>query len=80
MMILLSPAKTLENDPVKRDIQLSQPEFIKEANYLVNCLKKLKPTDLAALMSLIPIWPNLTLKDMQHGIQIQEPGITILPY
>ena len=53
-MILLSPAKTLENDPVKRDIQLSQPEFIKEANYLVNCLKKLKPTDLAALMVINP--------------------------
>ncbi len=52
MIVLLSPAKTLDFDapvPVKT---LSQPRFAKQAGELMKLMKKLSANDLADLMSI----------------------------
>ena len=52
MLFLLSPAKSLDFDPVPQDIPHTQPRFIKQAGPLIEILRKKSPAEIAELMSL----------------------------
>jgi cytoplasmic iron level regulating protein YaaA (DUF328/UPF0246 family) len=52
MIILLSPAKTINDNPPKLDINLSIPQFLNESSHLIRQLKKLKQKDLQQLFDV----------------------------
>lgn len=52
MLLLLSPAKTLDYDSPILTEQSSQPEFVEEAQHLIERMKQFGPQDIAALMKL----------------------------
>lgn len=54
MIILLSPAKTLDESPAPRDLPATQPALLAEAEKLIIHLRKLKEKDIAELMDLSP--------------------------
>jgi uncharacterized protein len=52
MLLVLSPAKSLDFDnPVPTD-RFTQPDFLDESNKLIKTLRKLSPEDLSELMSI----------------------------
>lgn len=52
MIILLSPAKTLDFESAPRTKQVTTPDFLDESEKLVTTLKKYKPKRLGKLMSI----------------------------
>ena len=62
MLILLSPAKTLDFDVPNLQVPSTQPEFLDEAQYLVDGLKKLSPPRLQDLMKINPKLADLNAK------------------
>lgn len=52
MLIVLSPAKSLDLETPFRARKFSQPEFLPDAKKLVKDLKKLNPDDLSELMNM----------------------------
>jgi cytoplasmic iron level regulating protein YaaA (DUF328/UPF0246 family) len=52
MLIILSPAKTLDFDEFELSLPNTLPEFIPEAGQLITELKKLSTQDIASLMTL----------------------------
>ena len=52
MLIILSPAKTLDFDEFELSLPNTLPEFIPEAGQLITELKKLSTQEIATLMSL----------------------------
>jgi len=62
MLVLLSPAKTLDFSEIKGKFDFSIPEFINEADKLVQILRKLDSLDLSALMGI-----SAKLADLNFG-------------
>ncbi|TWT99218.1 hypothetical protein Pla108_01530 [Botrimarina colliarenosi] len=62
MLILLSPAKTLDFSPSDRDLPATKPVLHREAKQLAAVAKKLSVRDVAKLMEL-----SDTLADTAHG-------------
>ncbi len=62
MLILISPAKTLDFDIPEKAINPSQPEFLAEAQLLVDKLKKYNPKKLQELMHINPKLADLNAK------------------
>jgi hypothetical protein len=52
MLIVISPAKTLDFETVPITKDHSQPEFLKESRQLVSQLKKLTPAEVSSLMKI----------------------------
>ncbi len=52
MLFLLSPAKSLDFEPVANDVPHTLPRFIKQAEPLIEILRKKSPAQIAELMSL----------------------------
>ena len=52
MLILLSPAKTLDFEPAPRDLPATKPVFTAEANKLAKRVAELSPAQLKKLMSV----------------------------
>lgn len=52
MLFLLSPAKSLDFEPVAGDVPHTQPLFVPQAAELIDVLKQKSPQQIAALMSL----------------------------
>jgi len=52
MLILLSPAKTLDFETAARTTQVSTPAFLEDSEKLVSTLKKYKPKRLGKLMNI----------------------------
>lgn len=52
MLILLSPAKTLDFETAPRTSQVSTPAFLDESAQLIETLKKYKPKQLVKLMKI----------------------------
>lgn len=50
MLLLLSPAKTLDETPLTKDVTATQPEFLKEACMLIEILQSYSHEDIASLM------------------------------
>lgn len=54
MLLVLSPAKSLDFDnPVPTDM-FTQPDFLDDSNRLIKTLRKLSPEDLSRLMKISP--------------------------
>lgn len=65
MLILISPAKTLDfKNPVKTDFHTT-PEFLNKSQQLVRKLKKLKPDQLSELMKISPKLGQLNYERFQ---------------
>ena len=54
MLMVVSPAKSLDFETRPGTRKFSQPEFLEESNALVKDLRKLEPDDLTELMSISP--------------------------
>ncbi len=52
MLFLLSPAKSLDFEPVSADIPHTQPRFLDKSAPLIDILRKQSPAQIAELMSL----------------------------
>lgn len=52
MIIILSPAKTLDFTPVSQLIEPTQPQFTKQADGLIKLLRKYSPAELSQLMGI----------------------------
>jgi cytoplasmic iron level regulating protein YaaA (DUF328/UPF0246 family) len=52
MLFLLSPAKSLDFEPVSADIAQTQPRFLDKSAPLIDILRKQSPAQIAELMSL----------------------------
>lgn len=62
MLILLSPAKTLDFVPTERKLSATKPQFATQANSLVKRARELSPKQLSKLMSI-----SDSLADTAHG-------------
>ena len=63
MLIVISPAKSLDFDSEVKTTKHSKPLFIKEASSLVKNLRKLSPPELSSLMN---ISDKLALENFQR--------------
>ena len=54
MLILISPAKTLDFENSSKISLFTQPDFLTETNQLVEQLKKLSPTEISTLLKISP--------------------------
>lgn len=73
MIIVISPAKTLNAySPVALEL-FSQPVFLEEAQKIVSVLKKKKPEQLAQLMNISPKLAELNA----HRFQLWQPPFTL---
>ena len=52
MLIVISPAKTLDFETVPVTKDFTQPEFLKESRKLISELKKLNPAEVSSLMKI----------------------------
>jgi hypothetical protein len=72
MLIVISPAKTLDMEASSVTDKFSEPDYLKEAKQLVVQLKKLKPHELAELMNISP-----NLADLNYGrFKTWKPPLT----
>jgi len=65
MLILLSPAKTLDFETAPRTKQLSTPTFLDESEKLVTTLRKYKPKRLGKLMNISDALAELNVERFQ---------------
>lgn len=66
MLILLSPAKTLDFETAPRTKQLTTPAFLEESDKLVDTLKKYKPKQLGKLMNISDALAELNAERYQE--------------
>ncbi len=65
MLIILSPAKSLNAEAKIPAIKISTPNFLSKSKILANKLKKLSPRDLEKLMSISPKLAELNWQRFQ---------------
>ncbi|MDF1549486.1 MAG: peroxide stress protein YaaA [Bacteroidales bacterium] len=80
MLIVLSPAKTLDFTKTIHIKEHSEPVFINEAEMLVNKLQKLKPADLSSLMSISAKLADLNFErfikwEKNHSQEHTKPSV-----
>jgi len=66
MLMLVSPAKTLDYETPLPITDFSQPEMLEDAQELIAQLKTLSPADVASLMSLSEKLAHLNTSRFQH--------------
>lgn len=66
MLIVISPAKTMDSNPVRINQQFSQPEFLAESSEIVQVLKKYSPKRIAGLMKINPKLAQLNFERYQE--------------
>ena len=52
MLVVVSPAKSLDFETKAKTRKFSQPEFLKESRALIKDLRKLEPDELSELMNI----------------------------
>lgn len=52
MLMLLSPAKTLDYESVYPSVHYTQPDYLSESQFLIDILKQYAPSDIAQLMHI----------------------------
>jgi len=62
MLILISPSKTIDFEVSKKAVNPSQPEFLDEAQKLVEIMRKFSPSQLQDLMRINPKLADLNAK------------------
>lgn len=67
MIAILSPAKNLNTEKLKKEIKnTSQPQFLSEAEILMQQLKKMKAKDISKFMQLSPKLADLNYDRFQN--------------
>jgi cytoplasmic iron level regulating protein YaaA (DUF328/UPF0246 family) len=66
MLIIISPAKTMDPNPVNLNIPVSQPEFLTDTEEIVSVLKKYTPKKLGTLMKINPKLSQLNFERYQE--------------
>lgn len=66
MKIILSPAKSINFDIVTSKNEPTMPQFLSEAEYLVNKLKKMSASQIGKLMSVSPQIAHLNVERFQN--------------
>ena len=66
MLIIISPAKSLNYEKQSLTDNYSQPEFISKSKLLINELRKLKPDDISNLMNISPKLAYLNFERFQQ--------------
>ena len=61
MLIVVSPAKSLDFDTPAKTKKFTTPSFLKESQKLVKDLRKLSPDDISSLMSV-----SVKLGELNH--------------
>ncbi|MDP5002387.1 MAG: peroxide stress protein YaaA, partial [OM182 bacterium] len=61
MLIVVSPAKSLDFDTPAKTKKFTTPSFLKESQTLVKDLRKLSPDDISSLMSV-----SVKLGELNH--------------
>ena len=62
MLIVISPAKSLDYGSPAKTRRFTEPEFLRDSQQLVNLLKKLTPGDFSELMHI-----SSNLGELNHG-------------
>lgn len=62
MIILLSPAKSLDETPLERDVPITAPHFVKDTAELARLAKDMSPQDLKDLMHISDDLAQLNVK------------------
>lgn len=81
MIAILSPAKNLNTEKLKKEIKnTSQPQFLSEAEILMQQLKKMKAKDISKFMKLSPKLADLNYErfqnwDKKHTDKNAKPAI-----
>lgn len=73
MLILLSPAKTLDFDSARQTEQASQPELLAQATELMAFCRQLSTSDIQQLMQISPALATLNY----HRFQQWQPPFTL---
>ncbi len=73
MLMLVSPAKTLDYETALPIDDFSQPDFLVDAQELINQIKELAPKDVAKLMGLSDKLAHLNTMRFQHWKQPFTP-------
>jgi cytoplasmic iron level regulating protein YaaA (DUF328/UPF0246 family) len=74
MLILLSPAKSLDFDRPAPPLPLTQPTFLADAEVLVKVLAKKNSTDIAALMHLSEKLADLNAQRYHEWTSLHSPA------
>jgi len=69
MLMVVSPAKTLDYETELPFEEFTQPEMLEESQELINQLKKLSPADVASLMGLSDKLADLNVGRFAHWKQ-----------
>ena len=75
MLILLSPAKTLDLDNSPPVTDYSQPIFTKNSRVLVSELTKKTPQDLVDLMNISPKLAELNVERYKNWLRIFQDEV-----
>jgi cytoplasmic iron level regulating protein YaaA (DUF328/UPF0246 family) len=73
MLMLVSPAKTLDYESALPTDDFSQPDFLNDAQELIDQIKALTPKDVASLMGLSDKLAHLNTARFQHWQQPFTP-------
>ncbi len=65
MLIVISPAKSLDFEAPSKTETYTTPEFLENSEYLIGKLKKLSPKKIGALMSISPALADLNFERYQ---------------
>ncbi|GFP77292.1 peroxide stress protein YaaA [Clostridium fungisolvens] len=66
MLMIISPAKTLDFSNKNQELRLNRPRFLQYSKILIDELKKNSPDDISRLMKI-----NLSLAEMNHTRYLQ---------
>lgn len=73
MIIILSPAKTLDYETQMPEVKVSQPQFERQAEELNQVIQPLTPGDLSALMKISPQLAMLNYERNQSFMHADAP-------
>ncbi len=76
MLIVISPAKTLDYETPVRTRKHTQPEFVDQTETLVRTMRKKKPAQLASLMHISPALAELNHARFQDFALDNKTGAT----
>ena len=66
MLIVISPAKSLDYETPVKIRRFTQPDFLEESQQLIDGLRQLSPQQVSALMSISPILGELNHQRFNH--------------
>ncbi|NND00299.1 MAG: peroxide stress protein YaaA [Gammaproteobacteria bacterium] len=73
MLIIISPAKTLDFDSAPSTDRFTQPDFLDRSEKLVNVLSTRSPSSIGKLMNISPELAELNVKRFHHWTQPFSP-------